>query len=111
MFRVRGGSMRPTLAPGDFVLVDSRSREQIQPEMLVVARVPTARDASKSVAVVKRVRSRGDASLYLGSDNPLEGRDSRHFGSVPLEQLIGEVVLHLELGKLRHRWRSINEQL
>ncbi len=87
--------MLPTLQPGDYVIADTRALEHVESDALVVAREPTAK-----TIVVKRVRSRGDSTVYLGSDNPNEGRDSRHFGSIPIDALLGEVVLHLGVGRL-----------
>ncbi len=94
--------MHPTLAPGDLVVVDLRRREQVEPEALVVATIP-----GEETIVIKRVLSRGDHSCYLGSDNPLEGRDSRQFGSVPMDALFGEVVQHLHIAALQERWKSL----
>ena len=94
IFRVRGASMLPTLAPGDYVVVDTRNVQQVELEAIVVAKEP-----GQKTIVIKRVRSRGDAAMYLGSDNPNEGRDSRHFGSVATADVIGAVVFHAKLGR------------
>ncbi len=88
LFRVRGGSMMPTLADGDLVLADNRVSELPPPGAIVVAREP---DAVR--ILVKRVRSTGTATVALGSDDPTQGRDSRHFGSVPLRNVMGTVTL------------------
>ena len=92
--------MLPTLAPGDYVIVDTRSLAQVVPQAIVVAKVASAANEPKpETIVIKRILSRGDSAVYLGSDNPNEGRDSRHFGSVPTDALLGTVVFHLELGR------------
>lgn len=88
LFRVRGASMEPTLADGDYVLVDNRVVSVPDVGTIVVAREPRAERV-----LVKRVRSRGDTTVALGSDDPTAGRDSRHFGSVPLTNVIGTVTL------------------
>lgn len=78
--------MLPTLADGDLVLVDPHLRPEIG--AIVVAREPRV-----GRVLVKRVRSRGDATVALGSDDPTQGRDSRHFGSVPLRHVVGSVTV------------------
>lgn len=92
IYRVRGESMRPGFADGDLVLVRSRWRRPPEPGDVVVAREP-----GNGRILVKRVLSRGPATVYLGSDDPEAGRDSRHFGSVPIENLVGRVIRHLPL--------------
>jgi nickel-type superoxide dismutase maturation protease len=85
VFAVQGRSMTPTLQPGDRVFVcPSRLAQEGE---LVVARLPDG------AAVVKRLASRGRGTFALRSDNPLEGSDSRHFGSLPDEAMVGPVVL------------------
>lgn len=87
LYRVRGDSMSPALANGDWVLVDIRDRRRLpRPGTLVVAEEP-----GDGRVVIKRVRSHGDRTIALGSDNPLEARDSRHFGSIGADQIVGPV--------------------
>lgn len=95
IFRVRGLSMHPTLSPGDYVVVDTRDAASVDLDCIVVAREPKAQ-----TVVIKRVRSRGDSTVYLGSDDPNVGTDSRQFGSVSTEDVIGPVTLHIPLGRL-----------
>lgn len=71
--------MRPTLAPGDRLLVLWGAR-------VVPGRVVVARFADGTV-VVKRVTGRRDAGWWLGSDDPDAGVDSRHRGVVPDEDV------------------------
>ena len=74
MALVRGDSMRPTLRPGDRLLV--RYGAAVRPGALVVA---TLADGTR---VVKRAVERRDAGWWLLGDNPA-GVDSRHRGAVP----------------------------
>ena len=92
LYRVRGYSMTPTLHPGDLVLVKAIKEPRGLVQRLVVARHPTT-----GGIVIKRVRSIGDKAVYLGSDNPVEGTDSRHFGSIQFSELFGVVVQSLRL--------------
>lgn len=78
---VRGDSMRPTLAPGDRLLL--RHGAQPRPGQVVVARF-----ADGTVAVKRAVEARDDG-WWLLSDNPADGVDSRHRGAVPAEDVLG----------------------
>ena len=85
-FLVEGDSMTPTLADGDKVLVDAKG-------YIAVGDVVLAKHPYKSdVKVVKRVSEiAGDGRLTLSGDNPTESTDSRAFGTVSLESIIGKV--------------------
>ncbi|WP_145724204.1 nickel-type superoxide dismutase maturation protease [Nocardioides sp. J9] len=71
---VRGDSMRPTLAPGDRLLVAWGAR--VRPGRVVVARF------ADGTVVVKRAVERRDGGWWLRGDNPAAGVDSRHRGAV-----------------------------
>jgi nickel-type superoxide dismutase maturation protease len=89
-FRVAGDSMRPLLAPGDEVLVDTSAyRDAIPSEGdIVTAQHPYHSD----VHLIKRVQSVDpDGACVLHGDNPDESTDSRSFGSVKGHRLIGRV--------------------
>lgn len=84
--------MVPLLRPGDEVLVDPRaySQEPPRPGDIVVARHPTQVD----LKIIKRVIDvTGDGRFYLQGDNPdpTESSDSRSFGPVSLDHILGRV--------------------
>jgi len=86
---VRDESMRPTLEPGDRLLVDTRTLRTRAPRVgeIVVLRDPAAPDRW----LIKRVAS-VDASRALvevRGDAADRARDSRQFGPVPLPSVIG----------------------
>ena len=83
---VAGDSMRPTLEPGDRLLV-LRGR-RARPGDLVT--VPDPRDASRTV--VKRVASVSGDGVVVRGDNPSQSTDSRSFGAVPAASVRGRVV-------------------
>jgi nickel-type superoxide dismutase maturation protease len=89
-FVVKGNSMLPVLADGDAVLVDIRST--ICSGDVVVARHPY----KQSVQIIKRVTAINDAGhLELTGDKPDESTDSRTFGLIAREMIVGKVVCRL----------------
>jgi nickel-type superoxide dismutase maturation protease len=85
-FLVAGDSMTPTLADGDKVLVDATG-------YIAVGDVILAKHPYKSdVKIVKRVSEiADDGRLTLNGDNPATSTDSRTFGTVSLESIVGKV--------------------
>ncbi|HWJ83209.1 MAG TPA: S24 family peptidase [Nocardioides sp.] len=81
---VRGDSMRPTLAPGDRLLV--RYGVPPRPGAVVVARF------ADGAVVVKRAVERRAAGWWLLGDAAPVGTDSRHRGPVPEEEVLGVVL-------------------
>ncbi|MBN1285977.1 MAG: nickel-type superoxide dismutase maturation protease [Anaerolineae bacterium] len=88
-FRVAGDSMRPALEPGDEVLIDPGATPR--PGDIAVARHPFVR----ALRVVKRVEAVEDGRYILKGDNPLESDDSRAFGPVRGEDILGRVTSRL----------------
>lgn len=76
--------MRPTLDPGDLLLV--RSGAAPVPGDLVVADLPGGRGAG-----VKRAVRREPDGWWLERDSPVTGTDSWLFGAVPDADLLGVV--------------------
>ena len=82
--------MQPTLQPGDAVLADLRTprRRILQPGEVVIARHPQRGDLS----IIKRITALDpQGNYFLSSDNPIEGTDSRSFGTVPPALVLGLV--------------------
>ena len=88
LFEVQGPSMLPGLKPGQRLLVKPHRLDQPLPQIgsIVVCRHPSKPD----MVITKRLSGRTDQQLDLRGDNPEESTDSRHFGPVPVESLIGE---------------------
>ena len=87
-FVVDGGSMLPSLRPGDCLLVLVGAR--VRAGDLVVARRPG--HVGPELLLVKRAARRVDDGWWLLSDNADVGLDdSRAFGAVPESALIGRV--------------------
>ena len=91
-FLVRERSMLPTLAPGDTVLANLAAAVQVGD--IAIARYPT----QPNLLLIKRVKEIFyDGGVYLISDNTHEPSacDSRHFGVVAENQIIGCVTSRL----------------
>lgn len=102
--QVSGPSMRPTLAPGQIVLVVPRLRRHAAPPRgsVVVVRDPRrqSRETIKRVAAVHGdVVAVDDARVvvppghvYVLGDDRARSTDSRTFGPVPLDLVVGRAV-------------------
>ncbi|OII66878.1 MULTISPECIES: nickel-type superoxide dismutase maturation protease [unclassified Streptomyces] len=85
---VAGPSMVPALRHGDLLLV--RYGAALRPGAVVVLRHPLQQD----LLIVKRLAERRDGGWWVLGDNPAaEGVDSRVFGVVPDELLLGRALL------------------
>lgn len=88
--RVLGESMVPTLDDGHYVLYEPDASFQVGD--VVVARHP-----SQAIEIVKRVVSVDPAGLVeLASDNKAVGTDSRSFGRIDVDGVLGTVTISLE---------------
>nr|WP_293108122.1 nickel-type superoxide dismutase maturation protease [Okeania sp. SIO2F4] len=89
-FCVTGLSMFPLLKPGEEVLVDMRAYRHCLPEIgdLIVAEHPHRQDL-KIIKLVAFVDEKGDC--FLMGENQEESSDSRSFGFVSSQQIIGRV--------------------
>lgn len=87
---ISGPSMLPDLQPGDEILVDVRAYRRSTPHAGDI--VMAVRPDRESVTMVKRVQSiEADGRLFLVGDNPAASTDSRVFGPLPPENILGRV--------------------
>lgn len=88
-FRVNDRSMEPTLAPGDYVIVNRWSYRLHRPLRgdLVVVHDPE----HSGRFLVKRIADVANGSCFLVGDNAENSRDSRSFGPVPRALIVGRV--------------------
>jgi signal peptidase I len=89
---VKGDSMRPTLAPGDRLLVHYGGAPG--PGRVVLARFPDGTLTVKRVGYAAPTAS-GRDGWYLLSDAPEVGVDSRHRGPVPADDVLAVARLRL----------------
>ena len=83
--RVTGNSMLPGLVPGSVVVAWKRAMH--------AGDIVIARQAAREV--VKRVENIKGDRVYLRGDNSLESSDSREFGPVKKEDILGVVMIKL----------------
>ncbi|MFC8721778.1 nickel-type superoxide dismutase maturation protease [Kitasatospora sp. NPDC057198] len=86
---IAGPSMRRLLSDGDRVLV--RYGARLRPGAIALFRHPLQQD----LLVVKRAAGRRPGGWWMLSDNPLVHTDSREYGAVPDELVLGRVLLRL----------------
>ncbi len=84
--------MRPTLDPGDRLLV--RYAAPVTAGRLVLARFPDGTLAVKRAAERRPTRT-GEPGWWLLSDNPDEGVDSRHRGVIADQDVVGVVLARI----------------
>lgn len=82
-------SMRPTLLPGDQLLVVYGAG--VYAGDVVVLRHPFQHD----LLIVKRAAERREGGWWVLGDNPLVRNDSREFGVIPDELLVARALLRL----------------
>ena len=84
---VRGGSMAPSLLPGDRLLVESHTYQGRPPRPGEVVLAADPREPEREL--IKRVASvdAAGAAAELRGDAPEASTDSREFGAVPLSEI------------------------
>jgi signal peptidase I len=105
IFRVEGRSMEPALSSGSILLVNSAAYGIRNPwhggyllrwsvpgeEELIVYSDP--RDGNFKV---KRCAAVSGFGVFVRSDNLRNSRDSRLYGSIPVERIVGKVLLSIQ---------------
>jgi len=92
IFYIPSQSMQPTLMPGDFILIDTWAYGKTAPEYGDIA---VFTQANRPEYLVKRVSQApnktevADDNYYMIGDNPSHSTDSRQFGPIPREKMIG----------------------
>lgn len=79
-FKVYGNSMLPTLQEGQEVLTFNWVKVKVEDIVVVKS------------GIIKRIQKIIDNKIYLVGDNKDQSTDSRHFGPIDLDQVIGKVV-------------------
>jgi nickel-type superoxide dismutase maturation protease len=87
---VTGPSMAPALHHGDQLLVWLRRPRAPHQGALVLVRLPDG-----PVAVKRLTRVEPDGRVWVEGDNALASTDSRAWGALPPEAVVGRVLLRL----------------
>ncbi len=87
---IRGASMEPAFHDGDFVVVDRAAYRRAAPRAGQVVIATDPREPARTV--VKRAAEVTGADVTLLGDNAAHSTDSRMYGPVPREAVIGRVV-------------------
>lgn len=105
-------SMYPTLKPGEFILVDTWQYQTSQPEAhdVVVFQHPQQQWLVKRIGLWPEGELNKNDQFYLLGDNSNASQDSRHFGGIEENQIIGKVKLVL-LGINQHHQRLSDSYL
>ncbi|MEL6502126.1 MAG: nickel-type superoxide dismutase maturation protease [Cyanobacteria bacterium J06623_1] len=88
--KVVGESMLPLLDPGDEILIDTSAYSQSPPKVndLIVITHPLQAD----LTLVKRITAIDyNHSYFVTGDNLEASTDSRHWGNIKLNNIIGKV--------------------
>ena len=88
IFRVRDRSMEPFLIDGNFALI------RMNPKRVRKGDVVVLEDPRNGRKIIKRVEKIGEGGdCYVVGDNRQLSSDSRSFGPVPMERIVGKLVL------------------
>jgi signal peptidase I len=91
-------SMVPTLEPGQFILIDTWAYDDALPS---IGDVVVFRHQESAQWLVKRISRWPDGEIqhndqwYMLGDNKNQSRDSRYFGGITTDQIVGQVKLIL----------------
>ena len=89
-FKVVGRSMLPLLQPEEEILIDPYAYQKQKPQINDV--ILTNHPYDTRLKIVKRVALVAvDGGCFLIGDNPKESTDSRHWGKVECQKIIGRV--------------------
>jgi len=93
---VRGQSMSPTLEPGTWVICNrlayGLSQKKPQPGELVVVELPALeRTCVKRVQIPPDGQRVASDEIWIEGDNSKASLDSRQFGPIPLQWVLGRV--------------------
>lgn len=99
IFHIPSSSMKPTLAPGDIIIVDTwRYRASLpMPKDIIIF----TRDEIRGSVFIKRVHpvpehiESSSRKYYVLGDNQAFSKDSRHFGLIDLSQIRGKATFIL----------------
>ncbi|MDJ0570458.1 MAG: nickel-type superoxide dismutase maturation protease [Pleurocapsa sp. MO_192.B19] len=88
--KVTGKSMLPLLQPGTEILINPHAYQKKVPKVGDI--IVTIHPDRPELIIVKRITDiNQDGSYFLTGDNLTESTDSRHWGTIKFEAIIGKV--------------------
>lgn len=102
---VEGGSMEPRIPAGSILLINRMAygiRLPLPPRYILRWGRPVREDivvysdTHDGKLKIKRIAAASDTLVFLRGDNPALSVDSRLHGSVPVEKIVGKVLVSLE---------------
>lgn len=90
--KITGQSMHPTLKQGDLVLINTRAFKNTPPQTndIIILWHPTL----ENLKIIKRLHhTTPEGNYFVLSDNS-QGQDSRHYGPLNPNKIIGKVTSH-----------------
>ena len=90
-YRISGDSMFPTLKPGNTVLVSKFSYLLKSPKIEDIVAIHDPRDRR---VLIKRITKIESKKYYVLGDNRKQSTDSRSFGWIGKNDIIGKVIFH-----------------
>ncbi|CAB4757371.1 unannotated protein [freshwater metagenome] len=99
--RVSGHSMAPTFNDGDWLLVWYSPRIRIHLGQLVVLRRPLDARAAVASLFIKRIAGLNESFVTVYGDNKNASTDSRQWGDIPREEIIGKVIGRYHKAKIK----------
>lgn len=89
VFKISDNSMKPTLKEGDYMIVNRWSRNFRTGDIIVFT------PYEKKLVFVKRINSMKNGRFFVLGDNSSNSLDSRKFGWVGREKIIGKLILKI----------------
>jgi len=93
--------MAPTFNDGDWLLVWYSTRMRIHVGQLIVLRRPLNSRAEVTSLFIKRIAGITGSFVTVHGDNKEVSTDSRQWGDVPREEIIGRVIGRYHKGKTK----------
>lgn len=94
-FKVRDRSMEPAIKPGDYVLVNKLAYLFGKPSKgdVIVFKHPR----EKNKFLIKRIASiTVSGEYFVVGDNKSQSNDSRNFGSIKKNLIVGKLFIHIK---------------